>query len=67
MRTWIRENSEKLSSIFQDIAQIFFASMFVDQFLVGKVKVTTIVGGLLVSVTFWTTSVLLSAFAKNRK
>ena len=48
-----------LSEISRDIAQVFFASMFVGPIVTGMIKQDFIVLGLLLSVTFWIISLTL--------
>ncbi len=57
---------EKLSSIAQDIAQVFFASMFVDYILGGRANGSVIFLGFFLAVLFWTFSLILVRFNNNK-
>jgi hypothetical protein len=50
---------ETVSEICRDIAQVFFASVFIDPFFAEKSSWLTISFGLLLALIFWSFSLLL--------
>jgi hypothetical protein len=60
MIKWI--DLDQVPSILQDVAQVCFASMFVEQFFVSNPKQSIIIWGLIVSLFLW--SISLVAFKK---
>jgi hypothetical protein len=50
---------EKLSDISSDIAQIFFASVFISPFFNTSADWKVIIFGLVLSLIFWSSSLLL--------
>jgi len=48
-----------IGEIFRDIAQVFFASAFVGPIMSGDVPLLFIIGGLMLSLSFWYWSVVL--------
>jgi len=48
-----------LSDISRDIAQVLFASMFIDQIITGNISSSISVYGFLFSLGFWSFSLLL--------
>lgn len=48
-----------ISEILRDIAQIFFASVFIGPLISGETNVVIVTVGLALSVGFWYTSILL--------
>lgn len=51
---------EIIGTISRDIAQVFFASLFVGQLIEDTTNLRTIIGGLILAIFFWFFSVLLS-------
>jgi hypothetical protein len=49
-----------LSEIARDIAQVFFASVFVQPILIGETSILTFTAGGLLSIVWWLFSVVLT-------
>ena len=51
--------SKTMASIAEDIAQIFFASMFIESFLHDRVEWVPLVAGLALAIIFWSISIII--------
>jgi len=65
MIKWV--DLDQVPSILQDIAQVCFASMFVEQFLVANPNRSLIILGLIVSLFLWLGSLIVGKQFKINK
>ena len=53
--------SNTFVDILKDIAQVFFAAMFVESLMGKQIHITTMIIGLFISATFWLISLLIAS------